>query len=819
MNYFVSLTLTGFKILLGLGLWLCCMQIRAADTLMVVSGYIYDATDHTPIANVNVMEPRTRTGTSTDQNGFFNLRFSTNTIQLRITHVAYTGKTIRLSNIAPDSLFHITLSKSDIQLGEVSVTGTRINALNSTQMGTLSISQEGIKQIPTVFGESDVIKALQTQPGVSAGAEGLSGMYVRGGNEDENLFMIDGIPLYKIMHLGGLFSAINVEAVQDVTFYKSSFPARYGGRLSSVLDVRTRNGNLYDYHGSLTLGLTSANVNLEGPIVKDRTSFAVSARRSWLEVLSIPGLAIMNKASESRGEKTFGRYAFTDANLKINHIFNSRSSAGLMFYYGDDYFKIGDRVYMEGEMSFVRDNITYMNWGNLLVAGQWLYRLNDRIRITVAPSYTRYTSSLRKNMFQSDNEKGDADYDELSTKKKTENGINDLNGVIHFDYRPSEQHQLNFGATYTRHRFLPEQNSLQTINNGGEKQYKTDSKLVMANEYAFYAEDNWMMSRVFRLNAGLRLSLFDVDGVTYRTWEPRVSLRAALSDRLSFKTSYSRMYQFAQQISDSYISLPTDFWMPVNSRFKPLESNQISAGFYYEHLRGYSFSVEGYYKDMRNLLEYREGYVNMPASVSWDEKLTAGRGWSYGAEWTMTKNSGRLTGSIGYGLMWSDRQFAELNRGKRFASKYDNRHKINVVANYKFNKTFELNGSWTYITGNRLTVMLEDYLIFNVNGFDPTLAPTNPFQDEWVSYYEDRNNVRLPAYHRLDLGLNIYRPLKNGRMGIWNISLWNAYNRMNPIAIRTNSMYSDHDQQKVSPRFQTVGLFPLIPSISYTCKF
>jgi hypothetical protein len=341
----------------------------------------------------------------------------------------------------------------------------------------------------------------------------------------------------------------------------------------------------------------------------------------------------------------------------------------------------------------------------------------------------------------------------------------------------------------------------------------------MANEMAFCAEDNWILSEIFRLNAGMRFSLFGVDGRTYQTWEPRISLRAALSGRLSLKSSYSRMNQFVQQISDSYISLPTDFWMPVNSTFKPLESDQASAGLYYEHPHGYSFSMEGYYKRMRHLLEYREGYASMPVSVSWDQKLTQGQGWSYGVEWMAEKKNGKLTGSLGYGLIWSDRQFAELNQGNRFPSKYDNRHKINIVAAYRLSPKLELNAGWTYMTGNRMTLMLEDYLNFSAGGFDPALALTNPFQEDWVRYYEERNNVRLPAYHRLDLGLNIYRSLKNGRTGIWNISVWNAYNRMNPIAIRTNTMYSDRDKRKVSPHFQTIGLFPLIPSISYTYKF
>lgn len=800
---------------------LLCSSIKtmAMDTLIIVKGYVYDAADNSPLINANIIEIQTQSGTSTDANGFFSFRIPANNIQLRITSVGYRVRTIRLSNFVSDSPIQIPMTKSEIQLNEVTVTASRNNTINSTQMGVVSLSKESIKQVPTLFGEADVIKTLQTQPGVSAGTEGLSGMFVRGGNEDENLFMLDNIPLYKITHFGGLFSAFNVEAIQDVIFYKSSFPSRYGGYLSSVLNISTRKGDMFNHHGSLMLGLTSANVNLEGPIVKGKTSYAVSARRSWLEVLSIPGLAIMNKDSKEKGEKTFGRYAFTDANLKINHNFNSRSSAELILYYGNDYFKIGEQKFMEGDLNFNNEYMTRMSWGNLLIAGKWLYRFNDKMSATITPSYTHYASLLRKNIFESNNIKGDVDYEEFTTKKTTENGIKDLNANIHFDYTLSDQHHINFGMNYIHHRFLPEINKIQTTNIDGTNLHKTDHERVIANEIAFYAEDNWKISQIFRLNAGLRLNLFNVDRTTYRTLEPRISIRTMLSNQMSIKTSYSRMNQFVQQISDSYISLPTDFWVPINSKLEPLRSDQISAGLYYEYAEKYSFSVEGYYKYMHNLLEYKEGHTSMPISVNWDEKLTPGKGWSYGAEWTITKKKGIFTGLFSYGLMWSNRQFEELNQGKRFPSKYDNRHKINIAGNYKINSTLELNGSWTYITGNRMTLTLEDYLNFSVNGFDPSLAPTNPFQNDWVSYYENRNNIRLPAYHRLDIGLNIYRPLKNGNLGIWNISLWNAYNRINPIVIRTDTMYSDNDQKKKNPRFQTVGLFPIIPSISYTYKF
>lgn len=800
-------------------LLLCSAYAKATDTLVWVKGYVYDITNNQPLVNVNVVEANMQIGTSTDVNGFFAFRVPAKNIYLCVTHVGYDEKRLSIANVVSDSLLDIKLTKLNVLLDEVNIIGPRCYELNTPEMGVLFFSKKDIKSIPVMFGEGDVIKALQTQTGVSAGAEGFSGMYVRGGNDDENLYMLDGVPIYKIMHLGGLFSAINVEAIQDVKFYKSSFPPHYGGRLSSVLDVCTREGDMFAYHGSVMLGLTSVNMNMEGPIVKGKTSFATSVRRSWLEALIAPSLAIMNRKNRSKGEEKSGRYAFTDVNVKIKHIFNNRSLANLMLYFGNDYLKIGNRTFMDDSFYFLKDNMIRMKWGNMLVAGKWMYHLNEKIKFDVSLSYLNYTSLLQKNVFESDNREEDINYKELSIKKTSKNGICDMNGSVHLGYFVSNKHYINLGTNYTRHYFLPELNNIQTVSMDTEASYQSNDKRLIANEMAFYAEDDWNISDFFRLKAGLRFCLLGVDETTYHTLEPRISFRIALSDQLSLKSSYSRMNQFVQQISDSYISLPTDYWMPINRKFKPLKSDLVSAGLYYEYLHDYFFSIEGYYKYMHNLLEYKEGYAFMPASVGWDQKLTQGRGYSYGIELTTEKKSGKLTGMLGYGLLWSERQFAELNRGKRFPSKYDNRHKINILVNYKLNSILELSGGWTYITGNRMTIMFEDYLSSSINGFDPLFAPSNPFQDEWVNYYEGKNNVRLPAYHRLDLGMNIYQTLKNGRMGIWNISIWNAYCRMNPIAIRTHTLYSDRDKRKISPQFQTIGLFPLIPSVSYTYKF
>ncbi|MDR2680308.1 MAG: TonB-dependent receptor [Tannerella sp.] len=795
-------------------------SVRAAEPLFTLKGYVYDADSREAILNVTIFELRTKTGTYTNEEGFFSLSLPAKNLQLKISHIGYAEKTITIAALSPDSQITVYLEKSATLLQEVTVTTSKINLLTSPQMGALTINREKIKNIPAVFGEADIIKALQTQPGVSAGTEGLAGMYVRGGNEDENLFMLDGIPLYRVTHLGGLFSAFNVESVDDVVFYKSSFPAQYGGRLSSVLDVRTKSGNAEDYHGSVMLGLTSGNLNIEGPIVKGKTSFNFSARRSWLDALSVPALAIKNRKDKDAGKKITGRYAFTDMNAKINHSFNERSRACINFYYGNDYFKIGEKYFSEEGMFFVNENITHLNWGNVMVSAGWSYAFSDKMKMEVTPSFTHYASALRRNVFDSSGEKNDSDYEERRSEKTTENGIDDTGARIHFDYRPAPEHHINFGGNYIHHRFLPELNRIYTTFNTSDTELSQNSESLSAHETAFYVEDDWSLSPVFRLNAGLRFSVFNVQAKTRQALEPRASVRVLLSEKISLKSSYSRMNQYVQQISDSYVSLPTDFWMPVNRHFKPLVSDQASAGIYYEHPKGYFFSVEGYYKWMNHLLEYREGYSFMPVSTGWDEKLTSGRGRSYGVEWMAQKESGKINGMVSYGLMWSDRQFDEINQGKRFPAKYDNRHKINVVINYKPNRKVEFNGSWTYVTGNRITLSLEDYQDLPSAGFGSALAPSNPYQDPWgISYYETRNNVRLPAYHRLDAGINLYCPKANGRMGIWNISVYNAYCRLNPIVIQKHTLYDGHPERKVSPQFRTIGIFPIIPSISYTYKF
>lgn len=796
----------------------CCVQWAAARK---VEGYIYDAQTKEPLVAANINDENKKTGTFSIDKGYFCLNLPEDASAVFVSFIGYNEQKVHIdpTNTKPVKIY---LARKINSIDEVMVTARKNDKLQSSQMGLTTLKQADIKNVPTVFGEADVIKALQMQPGVSAGIEGFAGMYVRGGNDDENLFLIDGNPLYQINHLGGLFSAFNVEAIDDISFYKAAFPARYGGRLSSVVDIKTKDGDYHNYHGSLMLGLTSGNVNIGGPIVKGRTSFAFSMRRSWLELVSVPALALMNIKEKKMGRKVIGGYSFTDLNFKINHLCKDQSKLSLLFYYGADRLKIGEKQFStkETEASYTGEDINKLKWGNLLTALNWQKSLNDRLKLELNASYTRYTSSMNQSVEDTFGNKGEEDYTREYNERNTQNGINDVSFNARLAYAFTENHRLLIGANYTYHHFNPEK--IRNISSNPEIQSDSiyTNQTLRGNEFSVYVDDDIAFSSAFKVNAGIRLNGFSVRNKTYFTVEPRLSARVSLSRQLSLKAGYARMSQFVQQVSDSYISLPTDFWMPINEKFKPLISDQVSMGLYYSQNNNYTFSVEGYYKWMNNLLEYKDGYNLLPSSTHWDSKLTSGSGTAYGVDFMAEKNIGRLKGFVGYGLMWTNRHFAEINQGRDFPSKYDNRHKLNIALSYSINSNIDINCGWTYMTGNRVTLSLENYQDLPSAGFPSFIAPSLPNKDGWgIDYYDSKNNVRLPAYHRLDLGMNIYRPQKNGRMGIWNVSIYNAYSRMNPIVIQKSTIKQTTSGKPVPPKFQTLSIFPIIPSVSYTYKF
>lgn len=701
---------------------------------------------------------------------------------------------------------------------EVVKTAPRIDKPRNPQMGMTVMDDNAIRNVPTLLGEPDVIKALQLQPGVSAGTEGFAGMFVRGGENDENLFLIDGCSIYHTNHLGGLFSPFNANAVSHLTFYKSAFPARYGGRLSSVTDLSMKSGDYESWHGNFTMGLTSTNVSFSGPLVKDQTSLFVALRRSWLELVSVPALAIINASKKKSGEKVIAGYNFTDFNLKLSHRLRRFGTLSLLGYYGHDRLKMGEhRFSNDGEDTdpYFHKNENRLGWGNMLTSLRWHLPINTLFAYNMKASYTRYQSDFRKTVETVSGREGKNGYENNGSRTESRNAIHDLSVDASLAFIPSDRTIIRLGTQYTHHRYTPEeeiQESTSLPSGNGDNESR-----VIANEWNAYLEGDLEVFHWLRFNAGMHGSFFRVEGKQYQVFEPRVSADFRLSPVVSLKAGYARMSQFVQQVSDNYISLPTDYWLPITRNFSPLTSDQFSAGIYVSPDKKYTFSVEGYYKKMDHLLEYRDDYKDLQVT-SWEDRLTSGSGRAYGADFQAEADFGKLHGFIGYGLMWSDRLFADQNGGKRFPSKYDNRHKVTLSATWKCSERVELNAGWVFMTGNRVTLSLENYSY--PDGYPTNIVPSYPHKDEeMLDYYAGKNNVRLPAYHRLDVGINIYRSLRRGRTGIWNVSLYNAYSRMNPIMIEKNNQKQSMDGTPLAPRFRQFALFPIIPSVSYTYKF
>lgn len=797
---------------------------------VTISGFVRDNTSAESLIGASVYDVGSRKGTASNSYGFFSLTLPAGPVLLHASYIGYENRTYMLSSLDRDTVLTIGLIPN-AALQEVVITASdhERQPVHSTQMGVLEVNQATIRATPVLFGESDIIRTLQLTPGVAAGTEGVAGMYVRGGNVDENLFLIDGNPVYQVNHIGGIFSAFNSEAVRGMEFFKAGFPARFGGRLSSVVDVHTKEGNMKEYHGSASIGLISGNLSLEGPIIKDRTSFHIALRRTWLDVLTAPALAIANNKQKKEGNRTTLRYAFHDLNLKINHRFSERSRMYISLYNGNDVLKAGSAEFpgKRGGTYYLNENQASMRWGNMVASAGWTYVFNNRLFGKISGVYTQYRSKITNVQTDIAGEQGSENYFKSFNETTNLTGITDYGLRASFDYLPSPSHHIRFGGDYLLHRFRPEYNQLKAGGIGGADSMQVNqvytNDLLWANEAGAFVEDDWTISPVLRLNAGLRLSLFNVERKTYAGIEPRLSLRWLIAKNLSAKTSYARMNQYVHLISNSYLNLPTDSWMPVTRKLKPLISDQVSAGLYYNLNNNFDFSVEGYYKRMHNLLEYKDGYTFIPTSTGWEDKMAVGEGRAYGTEFMVRKQIGRTTGWIGYTLAWADRKFNDINGGKRFPSRFDNRHKLNIVVMYKLSSKVELSAAWTYTSGNRATLSLENY--------EGGGSLTNPDQtmssgSDELNLYGERNNYQLPAYHRLDLGINIYRPKKKGRMGIWNVSIYNAYSRMNPfmiykttkeVKVPTNN--GGYEQTKSVPCFKLIGIMPILPSISYTYKF
>lgn len=681
------------------------------------------------------------------------------------------------------------------ELEEVVVVASRLgaSAVETAEIGAKRLSAVDVRRTPSLLGESDVIKTLQFEPGISGGTDGLAGMYVHGGNSDENLYMLDNVPLYQVNHFAGLFSAFNTEIIRNVDFFKSSVPAKYDGRLSSFMDVRTKNGSDTGHHGSGRLGLTSGAFNIGGPI-GSRTTYAVALRRSWYDVLSVPMVALVNASNDE--EKTRFHYYFMDLNAKVTHRFSRRTAGFVSAYFGDDMLRTGSKDLFVG---YYDDDRYDMHWGNLVVQAGMNYILSPSVSAEFTAAYTRYFSKMKHEESIRELSSGNDEVDS-STSVDTRNNINDWIFRADFDWNPRGDMQVRFGAGYTRHSFLPSRTS-RRYTFGKDERYSRDSTWAYgANEFNLYIEDDWTIGRHWRLNGGVHASLFNIDGRTHGGISPRLSASYRPSRRWAVKAAFCRTVQYVHQLSQSYLSLPTDQWVPVTGDFKPQTADKVSIGADWQSADDrFSASAEAFYKKMCNLVDYRDDYYLQPPTAMWNSRLTAGSGSARGMDFKFGKNTGKLTGHIAYSLLWADRTFAEKNGGKTFPARFDNRHTINVLLNWQVSDKVQLGAAWTGHSGNRFTLMTQVWDVPNTG--------MSSF-DDYVPLRTNLNNYRLPFYHRLDLSCTMH----NSR-GYWTFGLYNAYCHINTVAIRLS--YNDLGQ----PVFQKVKLLPVIPSISYTWIF
>jgi hypothetical protein len=799
------------------------VAIDAGAQKSTISGYITDAKSGERMIGATVYEKASFSGTTSNNYGFYSLPLIRGKADIVVSYIGYEPIVVSLS-LTRDTALNFSLELSPQQLNEVTITASgRQSKVESTQMSMIDIPVDKFVRLPVLFGEADVLKVIQLLPGVQSGTEGSTGIYVRGGGPDQNLFLLDGVPVYNASHLFGFFSVFNPDAVKSVQLYKGGFPARYGERLSSVVDIRMKEGNEKEFHGNFSIGLISSKFSFEGPIIKDKTSFIISARRTYADVVARPLIARANRGSNS---KSSGGYYFYDLNAKINHKFSDKSRLYLSSYLGNDRAYFGDSgissYSLNGEEKKYSDYSSEfgLGWGNIITALRWNYLFNSKLFSNTTLTYSKYNFDV-----YSDDE---TYYYETKMRSRDYfryfSGIEDVGSKIDFEYYPTANHSIKFGVGYTYHNFKPGVTSFRfnSFETGAGIDTTFGDVKIYANEFIAYAEDNFDISPRLKLNAGLRLAIFNVEKVSYWSLQPRASLRFMATENLSFKASYSKMSQFVHLLTTTAISLPTDLWLPVTSRFEPPVSHQVALGSNFRLPWRLEMSVETFYKTMDNLIEYKEGASFGGTGAGWESKVEKGRGWAYGVELLLEKNWGKTTGWIGYTISRTERQFENLNFGKVFPAKYDRLHDVSVAITHKFSDRMDVGVVWVYGTGNAATLGVMEY------------PSGNFFQNETRSYYyyesltdfSGRNNYRTPSYHRLDLGFNLHKVMKNG-VRTWNFSIYNTYNRKNPFFIFWDSVYKIIPDPSnpgsyihySEPVLKKASLFPIIPSVSYSFKF
>jgi len=752
-----------------------------------LAGYVVDVTTNEKLIGATIHDLNTMCGVVSNEYGFFSLR-TQNNYKVRISFVGYSSKVIE-GTLSGDSLLTIELDKG-LEIAEIAVTADRRRSFDDG-LSTMKLNPEMMKSLPALLGESDVLKAIQLQPGTQPGREGTSGFSVRGGSNDQNLFLLDGIPVYNVNHLFGFFSVFSPYAINSATYIKGAMPARYGGRLSSVIDLRLKEGNNEKLHGQVTAGIIASSIALDGPIIKDKWSFIVTARRTYLDIFSRPISYII-------AEQQVGYY-FQDFTFKTNYVINKKNKLYLSFYGGNDEAFMKFR---EKDSISVYKSTYSLGWGNKIAAFRW----NSIWGKSLFSNTTLYYSNYRyANGYLEEERNSKPDSLVQEHRLTFFNRVTDIGLKWDLDYYALSNLHLRTGFDVISHNYMP------GASNFIEFDHSSDLRSVKGKQYrnielSAYAEADYTPVPQLKFNLGLRSTSSFLSGYERPILQPRLLARYQVNKRLSFSTSYDENAQNVHLVSNSNFGAPTDLWLPITKGIPPQHSWQVTVGGNYCLAQGINLGLDFYKKGFSNLLEFSPTEIIDHNVTNWADVILIGDGEAKGVELMLEKSSGNLTGWIAYTLSKSDRQFEGINNGKPFPYSHDRRHNVSVVSSYKIDKNKEITASWVYTSGYYLTLNYNWYVINN-NGY------TNVIKN-----YAERNNYRTPAYHRLDISYSASKQKKRG-VRTWTFGLYNAYNRINPFMVYPTLVKEGESSNDANQKLTVQGMFPIIPSVSYGFAF
>ncbi len=757
-----------------------------------LNGFISDAETGEIIIGASVFSDQTVS--ITNSYGYYSINLpAKDTVLVYISAIGYENKSFNLYLTKDKQLDFKMVSNTAID--EVVINADKQNKITGT-ISSVQISVKDIKLLPALAGETDVLRAFQLMPGVQSGSEGTSGLYVRGGSPDQNLILLDGVPLYYVNHIGGFVSVFDVNAIKDVKLIKGAFPAQYGGRLSSVLDVRLKDGNMKEKHGNFTIGLLSSKISFETPIKKDTSSFIISARRCNVDLITRP---ISWFDLELKGN---AGYTFWDINAKINKKYGSKDRLFFSVYAGRD------RVFVSGyEKGKDSDNIPYkynynfnVKWGNFPVNFRWNHVFSSNLFSNMNLSFTHFFYNTKIQGIKKNDNSSEILYE---TSSIFNSGITDFIFKEDFDWYPIKNHSIKFGGAGIYHIFNPGISSFVNTDNI----YPDTTHKVNAFESFVYIKDNFKILKRINVDIGIHLSSYSLpEEKTFFSAQPRIAVNINVNSNTAFKSSFAMMQQHIHLLSSSNVGFPTDLWVPATVIAPPEKSIQISSGIIYIFSDKYEINIEAYYKEMQNLIDFKEGASFYSGKGSWEDKTeTGGKGVSCGIEFLLKKETGKLTGWFSYTISKNERTFEYINNGHSFPYNFDRRHDVSLVLNYVINKKLTLSGTFVFMSGKPVTLATNKY--GSIDPFSYNLTNS-------VHLYNGKNSYRLPSYHRADISLNSTKKVRRGIRTL-SFSIYNFYNYQNPFFV----FYKCADNDSNEIKLYQLSLFPIIPSISYSLSF